>query len=128
MKNRFLSIALVILVVLNLGSLSMLWFTNHSGERPDFKEPDMESSFFKDIDFNEQQKKRFRQLSIDHRKSMRAKFEEMGALRLSLFTQENLSNDELSQLLQEINRIQRSADSLTFVHFKEDRDLCVPDQ
>jgi len=60
---------------------------------------------------------------------MRPKLEKMSELRTALFSgAEHLSNEERDQLLTELSAIQRSADSITYVHFGMVYEICNPDQ
>ncbi|MEQ8882328.1 MAG: hypothetical protein RLQ12_21985 [Cyclobacteriaceae bacterium] len=130
MKNRNLNIALLVLVLLNIISLGFLWYTNRQHfDRLPARQSEVNFRFFKEIDFDEQQQKTFRRLFTEHRKNIRPKLEKMSELRTALFSgAEHLSNEERDQLLTELSAIQRSADSITYVHFGMVYEICNPDQ
>ena len=124
-------IALLVLVVLNITLLGFLWYTNrhHIGWSPDRQPADPNSQTFREFDFNKEQERAFRKLSSEHRKSMRPKFLQMSELRFELFSHsEHLNDVERDRLLTELSYIQKTADSLTYVHFKRLYELSNPDQ
>tara|TARA_Y100001980_G_C14556910_1_gene353440 strand:+ start:74745 stop:75209 length:465 start_codon:yes stop_codon:yes gene_type:complete len=131
MKNRNLIIALFVLVALNVISLGFLWYTNrhHIDRLPGRQSADANFELFREIDFTEEQERSFRRLSLEHRKSMRPKFMQMSELRSALFAgSERLSDEERDRLLNELSSLQRTADSLTYVHFRSVYQLCNPEQ
>lgn len=135
-KNRFTAWAIIILIVLNLFTLSVLWMTNTRRERPPKHGPHFRAHDRKDIldaelNFNDEQKEKHRTLKENHFKQMRILTEEIHKNKKDLFnrlSEPTYDSLEVKALCNKIGSLQSDLEELTFYHFNDIKSICTPEQ
>ncbi len=132
MKNKW-KIALIVLVVLNITMLSVLWVKRiERPARPDLDRQGQgrEHPIISRLGFDESQKKQFELSLKSHFKVIRPIEDEMHQVRTRLFTSasDDLDQEELASLLDQLSTLQRTADSVMYVHFHQINEICRDDQ
>jgi len=134
-KIRFTHLALVVLVLLNLGSLSALWL-NHKGPHPP-RPPHPPHSphggrsvaafLERELDLSKAQREAFKKLRDAHHQAARALLKDMREQRQAFF--DLLGSDtpdqvKMTALSQAIGHNQAALELATFNHFNQLRTLC----
>jgi len=137
-QRRYLLFLVVLLVVLNLGTITLLWIGRPPA--PDSRErqvlPHQQDARLKDLlkrelKFNDEQIARYFQLRENHRQQFEKLNEEIRQLKQQMFDavfsrepQPEISDSLLQLSLQK----QAQLDRLTYQHFLDLKKLCNPDQ
>lgn len=123
-KEKFLTIAVVFLVLLNLGVLTFLFITRPSHP------PEPWRMVVKEVGFNDQQTQQYFALRDAHRNEMHRLDDQFGeTLRDYFDLLKGIPNPSLEDsLLTRLGRIEREKAMITFGHFREVKSLCRPDQ
>ncbi|HRH38945.1 MAG TPA: hypothetical protein PK760_11395 [Flavobacteriales bacterium] len=127
-KVRILSIAVVLLLVLNGITLAMLLRRHgpHDGVPP-HERPKM--MVIERIGFDADQVRAYEALILEHRKAIDAKDEELGNARRELFNDLQATDTaRRDSLVQVIAHLQSEVELIHHAHFAEVRALCRPDQ
>ena len=126
-KLKLYKIAVVLLLLLNIGTLAFLWLN-----RPPAPEARGPFSFLvKATEMDEKQAVGYRSLRDDHRSKMEDFRKQNGQIRAKLFELlgKNGPNDpEIAPFLDSIATLRRQEEQLTYTHFRQVRELCRPDQ
>ena len=135
-KQKLTNILIVILVVINIASLSFIWFRelNHHQLPPPPISPDQEkvNSFLdRELDLNADQEKKFNENRKEHFEVTR-KFED----RITGFKKEILSESfnlnpniqKITALTDSIGSAQKSYEMFLSQHFQKLAAICTPDQ
>lgn len=128
MENlKFYKIAIVLLLLLNIGTLSFLWM--HRPPPPDQRGPFQ--FLIRATGMDEEQQKAYAQLRDKHRSQVEAFKTQNSALRKQLFgllAQQGAGDPMVLQLTDSIASIKRQEEILTYEHFRQVRAICRPDQ
>lgn len=130
-RIHLLVIMVVVLVLLNVGTLGFLVLNRPLGPHPLHMkgEHGPKARIEERLSFTEEQKKAFQDLIEEHQEQIRKKDEEMMAARNILYAQ--LSDGEADQndsLLAAIGRIQEEVEQIHVAHFEQIRGLCTAEQ
>lgn len=132
-RERFLTIAVLSLLLLNLGTIGFLWLRPPGGLRsggpPDGQTPTQ--LIIDRLHLDDRQQVAYRRLIQDHRQQSRALAEEsVGLYRRYYQLLEAAQPDtaRASALSQQIAQKQRAIAELNFNHFAQIKALCRPDQ
>lgn len=133
-QNRYLMIVIVLLVILNVGTLLMLWIGKPqkpvlpAGERI----PDQLPRLLKnEFGFNDNQIEKFMKSRDKHRRQMMQLNNEIRSIKKQMFDEvftedpQPVLSDSLLKLSQEK---QAQIEQLTYQHFFELRKMCNPEQ
>ena len=131
MKGKGFYITLIVLLVLlNIGTLSFLWFN-----RPDRMERrqhrDVAQFLTKELRLNPQQKKQYRMIREDHRmmlQQFQEKDRELHSRFFDLLLSQPHDSTVAKSLADSMSRIRQQMDLLTFRHFKNIRQILDSDQ
>ena len=131
-KNKWLAIGFVLLIVLNLSTLTALWMM--SNHRP-FKRADNRSgsiSFLaKELGFDSLQKQQLQQLLSENREKIRQEREKISDAKDALFglLQKSGVTDSMVQQASNVAALhEQEIDRLTFKAFQRVRNMCQKDQ
>lgn len=126
-QYRYLWPIVLGLLLLNLGLLGWIWLSpqNHvrSGETP--------ARFLeRELNFTEEQKKRFRLLREDHHASVQGVRDSVRQMKKQFFAHlgEPMTDDDIANKTSEIARQMALVDKITFQHFRQVRQMCTPAQ
>lgn len=132
-RNRLLIILVAILVVMNVGLLSLLWLS-----KPDYKrtrgdrerQKRVENYFSKKLDLSEEQERLFEQQRKKHFRETRALIKNIQADREEMITMLQNGADSLAieQVLERINGKNNDVERLNFWHLRNLREICDDNQ
>lgn len=124
-KTKFLAIAALALVLLNLGTIAFFMM-----KRPPHPMQDGPKQVIVDrLRFDAQQVAAYEKLILQHQQDVNAKTKEIGAARKALF--ELLKSDDLSKkdsLTTAIGKLQQQIETIHFQHFSDIKKLCKGEQ
>lgn len=140
-RNNILFISLIVMVVLNIATLSSIWF---GGQRNDTEKDIRVDKFFVNepppppgdklaeiIGFRGEQIKRLEDLKRDHRKNageiidlIRLKKQEL----MRMVSEKSENSNEVISIANEIGTKHKELELLTFNHFKAIREICDENQ
>lgn len=130
-KEKLLTIAIVALLILNLGTLGFL-FMSHG--KPPMGRPGgkpVDAIIIEGLKLNENQIAQFEDLKHEHHSQMMRLQETDKNLHETYFALLKTSNPDLKQetnLRQQLANLDQEKDSITFDHFKKLRGICNPEQ
>ncbi len=135
-KQRFIAWAIVILIVLNLGTLATLWIRQLQQpspiSRPELGPPARARDFLsRELGFSEDQKKELADLQARQVSQMDALQGKIDALKRGMMDQLlNSSSDSrrIEHLAGEVGEIEARKARLVYTHLGEIKDLCTPEQ
>jgi Spy/CpxP family protein refolding chaperone len=137
-KRRLTNLAMIVLVILNLFTLTMLWF-HQLRERlfpppppPDTEGPGRVEHFLeRELDLTKEQVERFDELRKQHFLRSEAIMEEIHQLKREITEQLFLSSPDtgkVGRLTEEIGSRQAQLERLLFKHFTDLKSACQPEQ
>lgn len=131
-KNKWVGIALLILVLLNLGTLTTLWLTRPNRPGPPAKADSGVVDFIvQELGFDSAQKRQLILLREEHQQKMRQvrrKNRDAKNVFFELLKDSSISEEALDKAAIASAAFDAETDKLTFLHFKEIRKICTPEQ
>jgi len=131
---KFLWILILVLVILNIASLTAVWMEQKGDEIPAIRERammDRRDHFLKrELNFTPAQQAQFDSLLDNHRDEMQEKMEEIRTLREELMGL--MSNQEFTaeaeEIVRKIGEKQSELELMNYQHFKEVMAICNDEQ
>ena len=121
-QNKILKIFLLVLVILNLGILGFLiWSQGH--KKPPVSSNDPMQFLIQKVGFDEKQATSYRELVQEHRKTAGELRRKINDKREELFDYNTRTGDK-KRLLDEITLLKREDEQLLYDHFARVRQLC----
>ncbi|MCB0839670.1 MAG: hypothetical protein KDD99_23530 [Bacteroidetes bacterium] len=135
-KIRIGGIAIILLVILNIGMMIFLLTQNQEGFRPPgpelLRKKDQSARTFiiRELAFTPEQVVVFDSLRISHRQSTKEINQTNQKLRRQYFDQlmENVPASETEYLAEEIGTNQTRLEKILYRHFEDIREICTPQQ
>jgi periplasmic protein CpxP/Spy len=131
-KSKFLTIIIVILVLLNIGTLGYLLLPKNTNQPPPLRGRGGPGAFIiKQLEFTPEQQQQFKVLRNDHHSQMVALSDSLCTVRDDYFNGLKTSTPDTALAnLQAVNiaRIEARMHQITFSHFIDVRKLCNPHQ
>lgn len=131
-KNKWIGIALIFLVLLNLGTLTAVWLMFNSRQGPPEKAGSGVVDFIvKELGFDSAQKKQLILLREEHQqkiKRLRRKNRDAKNVFFGLLKDSSISEETLNKAATASAEFDAETDKITFLHFKAIRKICTPDQ
>lgn len=126
-KNIFIGV----LLLTNVISISLLVKSNYRSDRhwnKEKKSKKRDQFIIDKIGFDSSQADQFKEMKENHLKELCSYRDQLNLHRKDMFS--NLSNDsfDINAYSQKISNIQSEMDKMAFIHFKEMRTICRPDQ
>lgn len=126
-SNLFLKIVILILIILNLGTLSFLWFSRPGREMPqNRRERDISAFLPRELKLTKQQQQQYEKLRNEHRK----RFDSIQNVNMQLHRRffnlaliQNTDNKAVNLLVDSIAATQRSIEMITYQHFMSIRQM-----
>ncbi|UOD35135.1 hypothetical protein DSN97_02010 [Deferribacteraceae bacterium V6Fe1] len=134
---KFLRLLVFILVLLNISTLSVLWYSGFSkkdGQRfrpPVSEEKQVKRLLKENLGFNDEQVEKYLKLRKEHHKKALVIESEIKRLKKEMFDSlltDNGAKEIPESILQEILKKQATLERLTFYHFLDLKNLCGADQ
>jgi Spy/CpxP family protein refolding chaperone len=122
---RFYKLLIVVLILLNITTISFFWFTAKRPGPPDKNE------LVELLDLQGQTKTKILAMQDDHFKQKNALVQKSRDLHEQLFRSFNDASKDstaVSNLIDRIVENQRETEQMTFNYFKEVSELCTPEQ
>jgi Spy/CpxP family protein refolding chaperone len=137
-KNRLAVISIIILVILNLFTLSALWFQrfgeNHKPPPHHFemnKQGNGEEFLENELELTEEQAKQFEELRLKHFEKTKILMDEIHRYKKEI-TDELFSStpdtNKVNLLSEEIGKNEAELERLSFSHFMKLKSVCQPEQ
>ena len=127
---KFLKTVIVLLLFINIGTLTFMWIhhpfqeRHHHGEGPgDF--------LTKELQFSQDQEKQFDGLRKEHHQAteiLREKNKNFHDQFFDFMKSNTLDSNKVNSILDSICDTQKKLEMVTFSHFKKVRAICTPDQ
>jgi Spy/CpxP family protein refolding chaperone len=130
-QNKFLTLAVILLLLANLGLLLYFVAFRHEHRHGDMKSHSVSDFVQKELNFNDDQKAKFKQLRDQHKETVRPFMESMHKLKDSLFNllRNPQTNDSvISPIINQIGAKQTELELMIFHHFQKVRALCDSSQ
>ena len=133
-SNRFLKIAVVVLLLVNIATLVFMWngHRQHEGGRPQQHGPNGAFDFLThELNLDESQIKQFDALRKEHHEAAMLIQEKNHKMHRRFFDLlKNMPADSVvsTQLADSMAMYQKQMEMLTFNHFKKVREICKPEQ
>jgi protein CpxP len=128
-SNRFLKIVIIVLILLNIGTLAFLWVQKTGIHHPPHQGGPFEF-LSHELGLSEQQREQYSHLRDEHHhavEELQEKGREMRHHFFELLKQENNST-MVDQLAADIAGNQKQIELITFEHFQKVRSICTPEQ
>lgn len=129
-SNKFLTIAVILLLLINVAMLVFMLKGKKQGARkPGGKDPF--GMMVKELGMTEQQQTQYKQMKEEHFSTMRPMFDSIRALKKSMFNlvkEENTNDSLVSRHSELIAEQQAMVDKTTIAHFRKVRSLFTADQ
>ena len=130
-NQRVLKILLVVLVILNITTLSYMWINKQGmGDHPPHR-PDVFAYLCKELQFTEQQQRQYEDLRDEHHRSIERFQQKAAMFREHFFDLIHTSSPDsalVKQLADSIASTQQKIELATFYHFQKVRAICTPEQ
>ena len=124
-NTRFLKIVIVFLLLINLGTISFMWFNKpHHNDR-------VGGFFEKELQFTPKQVSLFEGLKEEHRSKMDVLKEESKKLHdayFDLLKNPSVDPTSVTQKASEIAKVKEKEELVTFYHFQKVRAICDDNQ
>ena len=131
-KIRVLTILVVLLIVLNIGSLGYIWHEHYIGHDRGPRDGHGPGGLvIKELQFDERQQAEFEKLRNEHHTAMRNIGEQDRALHDELFRSLSRSGDTSAyadSLIHRIATLRVENEQITYRHLAEVRRICTPAQ
>jgi len=130
-NNRWLGIAIIILLLANIVTLVLLW-TNKN--KPGGMPPQQEQAFqfvTEQLQLTQQQQDAYKKLRDDHRAAQRLIQDSIHDAKdafFALLQQPNVPDTVLNAAAKKCSALDEQADLLTFRHFQQVRAICTAEQ
>jgi hypothetical protein len=132
MENaKFLKLVILILLFINIGTLSFLWMNRPPRENGPRRGGEIGEYLMHELKFTPDQRKQFEQLRDEHRNSVKEIKDTHENLREKLFDSMGTLPTDTSNILllaDSISLLQKQIEISTFYHFQKVRLICSPDQ
>ncbi|MBL0128992.1 MAG: periplasmic heavy metal sensor [Flavobacteriales bacterium] len=127
-KVKLLGVAVVVLVLLNVGTLAMLLKGRHGHSGPPNREGP-KAIIIERLHFDAEQVKAYDELIAHHQVAIRASDADMETARGALYQElKSPTSSAKDSLLNVLGNGQRTIEATHFAHFEALRSLCRPDQ
>jgi len=137
-QNRYLFVVIILLVILNLATITMLWLGKPEQRQPRLDQPNPAeeqnriSQILKDeLGFDKQQIDKYLQIRREHREKVRMLNDEIRQVKKQMFDEvlKDIPKPEFSDSLLAISQSkQAEIERMTFQHFLNLKRLCKPEQ
>ncbi len=137
-QNRYLWIAVIILLIMNFAALTLLWLGRPEGRRPQTGRPHpveekkrTEKMLQKELGFDKMQIEQYLTMRQEHHKQSQLLNNEIRQVKKQMFDEvlEDSPQPQLSDsLLRLIQEKQADLEQVTFQHFLDLKKLCKPEQ
>lgn len=136
-QKRYLIIVIVVLVILNLGTLLILWMGKPSRPKgkggpssPKQEQARLEQLLNKELGFDENQVQQYLKLRHDHQVQSRMLTERIRELKKQMFDEvfKEKPQQLSDSLLNLVQAKQAEIEQVTFQHFLDLKKLCKPEQ
>ncbi len=130
-KNKLVTAAIILLLIVNLVTLSTIWFMKENGPPLPPQQNGAFDFIVKELQFTPEQVKAYEALRNEHQQQSQQIRIQIGRSKDSLFgllKETNISDSILQKASMVGAVLQASLDMLTFEHFKKVRALCTPEQ
>lgn len=133
-NKRFLWTIILVLLILNIASLSTIWLKTWKSRVPaprEFRRPVAKDHFLnKQLNFTPEQQARFDELLTKHREELDSKVIEISSLRKELMSRmrDHEFSQESEEIVQRIGQKQSELELINYNHFKRVMAICNDEQ
>ncbi|MEM7110030.1 MAG: hypothetical protein AAF519_17515 [Bacteroidota bacterium] len=129
--NKMLVILVIVLIVINITTVSFLWFKDapHQKRMRSGSSPKVEGFLKRKLGLNDEQQRLFQEARKAHFKESRKFMEEMKRFRKQLLVYSGTNNAVVvDSLFSKLSRVQSDFERLNFEHIQELRSYCSENQ
>jgi hypothetical protein len=136
-KHKFLVAAIIILIIVNLGTIGIILFSPHppfppNGMKPGMQTPPQGMKFFEDeLRLNGEQKATFNKSRDEHFAQVKGLIYSMFKARADAYHElmrDNPDNKKADSLFEVSGKLQIQLDKMTYGHFAKLKSICTKDQ
>ncbi len=137
-QKRYLWITVIVLLILNISSLTVLWMGRPDGSRPQKAQNDpateanrIQELLKAELDFDETQSLQYLKLRREHRQKAVQLQKDISRIKKQMFDEvlvENPKQELSDSLLALAQEKQAQLEKITFQHFLDLKKLCKPEQ
>jgi len=127
-NSKFLKTAIILLLIINLGTLSYLWIQK-DGHRP--PPPEIGNFLMHELNFINDQEKQFIQLRDEHRNmtgELKDRSRKLHDNFFNLLSENPADSAKVNLMADSMISIQKQIELSTFYHFQKVRAICTPEQ
>jgi periplasmic protein CpxP/Spy len=127
-KTRLTNLLVILLVIMNGVLLYTVFNTQKSVEKTHTRPARM---IIDQLDFNEEQEKRFMLLVVEHRQEMRRLNRQMQQVRQEYFEtlkQDHTPKTKVEELSRKTGNLHRKINRTNYQHFRDIKNICEPGQ
>lgn len=128
-NSKFLKTVIIILLLINIGTLTFMWMHQHGMPPP--HQPEIGNYLMHELKFTEAQKNQFEQMRDEHRHEidgLRKKSREMHDSFFDLLGNSQADSNNVNQMADSITSLQKEIEISTFYHFQKVRTICTREQ
>ncbi len=133
-KNRLTVITIVVLLVLNIFTITMLWidkFGDSGFRKPGQGRENINKFLFSELNLSQEQSDQFREARIKHHQKSKALKDEIFRLKQRIINQvfeENPDEDLVEDLSSRIGELETEFEKEIYSHFTQLKNICNEDQ
>jgi Spy/CpxP family protein refolding chaperone len=132
-KNRWFSLLLVLLVVANIVMMTMFWLQHKRHNKENMGRPggDAAAYIIKELALDSNQQQVYSRLRQEHQERIRHAKDQARESKEALWDllkKDTVTETELQQILAANAELDKTADRITFEHFRKVRAICNPAQ
>ena len=129
-NSKFLKTVIIILLLINIGTLAFMWMQHQHGMPPPHQ-PAIGNYLMHELKFTEAQKNQFEQMRDEHRREidgLRKKSRERHDSFFDLLGNSQADSNSVNQMADSITSLQKEIEISTFYHFQKVRTICTREQ
>jgi len=135
-KNKLLYTLIVLLVVLNLGTLSFMWYTKFASPKPEMNQPPLPPKngadyLSNELKFSKEQNEKIDKLREEHFQKVKKIKDEARDLRELFFTnlsKSDIDSNKVNEIGNNIAISEKQVELATFYHMRKIREVCDENQ
>jgi Spy/CpxP family protein refolding chaperone len=133
-KQKLTNALIIILVVINIISLSYIWYKEMNRPKLPLPQPGREEvgGFIKEqLNLNDEQKRKFDEYMKEHADVTSQMNDKMGELKKEILLEAfraNPDSNKVNELIQKISKTQEEYERFLYLHFQKLASVCNPEQ
>lgn len=129
--NRFLKIVIIVLLIINIGTLGFIWMQGSHPMGPPHQRESVFDFLVHELKFNEKQVEQYEALRNEHRnmvEDLRSKGRQLHDEYFDLLKSPSADSALVNRLSDSLALNQKQIELITFYHFQKVRGICTAEQ